>query len=267
MVRPFLAAVAALVFGALPVRAEALAEVAVAGTRFVVTTTTGRVLWQSELPGLVFSIGDGSGAQRKIRIDGVSRDGRDAAGEVMLYALSEWDRAGGGWRPLCEADPDGQRLGFPLAGSFDADMRYHPGAGRFLITCTGGAEAKCVRFGYKPWGTAPGGEPLLPYYQACVRLVRADYGGDGQGHTRNGTLIDLFDRIGIQRDETAPDMSFEAVWGPDGAVCVRHTRLPDDPPLQEIATRWPRLAGHVGEACDETVRGLLFTRSRTPTAP
>jgi ADYC domain len=41
-------------------------------------------------------------------------------------------------------------------------------------------------------------------------LVRADYCGDGIGHTRNGTPIDLFDRIGIQPDEAAPGMTFES---------------------------------------------------------
>ncbi len=92
-------------------------------------------------------------------------------------------------------------------------------AGRFFITCTGGAEGKCVRFGYKPWRQVPRAS-LAPYYQTCVRLVRADYCGDGTGHTRNGTPIDIFDKIGIQRDEAAPGLTFEAAWGPDGAVCV-----------------------------------------------
>jgi ADYC domain len=82
--------------------------------------------------------------------------------------------------------------------------------GRLLITCTGDAEGKCVRFGYKPWGHAADGTPLAPYYQACVRLVRADYCGDGVGHTRNGMPIDIFDRIGVQRDEPGPHMSLEA---------------------------------------------------------
>jgi hypothetical protein len=36
--------------------------------------------------------------------------------------------------------------------------------------------------GYKPWGHAPEGTSLAAYYQTCVRLVRADYCGDGVGH-------------------------------------------------------------------------------------
>lgn len=69
------------------------------------------------------------------------------------------------------------------------------------------------------------GVSLALYYQACVRMMRADYCGDGVGHTRNGTPIDLFDRIGVQRDEPAEGMTLEAAWGPEGAVCISHTRL------------------------------------------
>ena len=247
------------------------------GTAFRVTLPDGRVLAQEQLPGTVLTLGDGSGKQRRIRIDAVEHDPRDPAGEVMLYTLFEPDPATGRWRNACNPDPDGRRLGFPLAGAFTPDGRYiagptaSPGAtpgatpgaapGRILITCTGGAEGKCVRFGYKPWRTLPDGTSLKPYYQACVRLVRADYGGDGVGHTRNGTPIDLFDRIGIQRDEPGPGMTLEAAFGPDGAVCVAHPRLPDLTSLDALARHYPRLTGHLGVACDEHASALLFVRS------
>ena len=55
---------------------------------------------------------------------------------------------------------------------------------------------KCVRIGYKPWREVRG-ESLWDYHQTCVRAVRADYGGDGTGYTRNGTLVDISDRLGI----------------------------------------------------------------------
>ncbi len=167
----------------------------------------------------------------------------------------------GEWRNLCGPDPDGRRLGFPLAGAFTPDGRHVAIPGRFLITCTGGAEGKCIRFGYKPWRKGPDGASLEPYYQACVRLVRADYCGDGIGHTRNGTPIDLFDTIGIQSDEVAPGMTLEAAWGADGAVCVRHTRLKDVLDLSTLAAQCPRLAGVIGKACDEATPALLFNRS------
>jgi hypothetical protein len=226
-------------------------------------------LAQDQLPGAVLTLGDGSGVQRRIHIDAVEHDPRDPQGEVLLYTFSEPDNVTGQWRNACNPDPDGRRLGFPLAGAFTPDGRYvaSPGAfgaavaGRILIACTGGAEGKCVRFGYKPWRTLPDGTSLGPYYQACVRLVRADYGGDGVGHTRNGTPIDLFDRIGIQRDETAPGMTLEAAFDPDGAVCVAHPRLPDLTSVDALARLYPRLAGHLGADCDERVSALLFVRS------
>ena len=74
------------------------------------------------------------------------------------------------------------------------------------------------------------------------------------GTRKTVTPIDLYDKIGIQRDEVVPDMSFEAAWGPDGAVCVRHTRLKD----VALIERCPRLAGRVGEQCEETIPASLF---------
>ena len=148
-----------------------------------------------------------------------------------------------------------------LAGAFTSDGRYEPTRGGILLTCTGGAEGKCIRFVYKPWGFGPNNISLAPYYQACVRLVRADYCGDGTGHTRDGTPIDLFDTIGIQRDEPAPGMTFEAAWRADGAVCVRHTRLPDVLDSAALAERCPRLAHSIGETCDEAAPALLCNRS------
>lgn len=235
--------------------------VEVEGTAFRITLSDGHVLGQEELPGIRLMMGDGSGQQRTVRIDAVEHDPKDLAGEIVLYALSEQDPLSGEWRNLCGADADGRRLGFPLAGAFTADGRHIEMPGRFLITCTGGAEGKCVRFGYKPWRQGPDGVSLLAYYQTCVRLVRADYCGDGIGHTRNGTPIDLFDRIGIQPDEAAPGMTFEAAWGPDGAVCVRHTRLKEALDATALVQQCPRVARIVGEKCDEATPALLFNRS------
>jgi hypothetical protein len=221
----------------------------------------GRLLSQDELPGAILTFGDGSGAQRQVRIDAVEHDARDKADEVILYTLAERDARSGEWRNTCDPDPDGRRLAFPLPGAFAPDGHYDPRHSVLLITCTGGAEGKCVRFGYKPWGSAPDGTSLEPYYQTCVRLVRADYCGDGVGHTRTGTPIDLFDQIGIQKDETAPGISLEAVFDPKGAVCVAHPRLPDIVSLDELLRECPRLAGHMGTPCTESVQGLLYVRS------
>jgi ADYC domain len=181
----------------------------------------------------------------------------------MLYGLSEQDPESGEWRNACLPDPDGRRLGFPLAGAFTADGRYQPAPTKLLITCTGGAEGKCVRFGYKPWGHAADGTPLLPYYQACVRLVRADYAGDGRGTTKNGQPIDIYDGLGLQAPAGAYE--FEAGFAPEGATCVRHVRVKESATLASVEASAPRLAGRTGAVCDEALAraqgAMLFVGS------
>jgi hypothetical protein len=71
------------------------------------------------------------------------------------------------------------------------------------------ATVKCARLGYT-------GHPEL--MGACVRAMRADYCGDGAAHAVTGTLINLYDRQGIQRDKA--DWQPEAEWTARGASCV-----------------------------------------------
>jgi hypothetical protein len=146
----------------------------------------------------------------------------------------------------------------PLAGRLTSDGRYDAAPAKLLLSCTSAAEAKCVRFGYKPWRRAPDRSPLAPYYQAGVRMVRAGHCGDGVGYTRKGTPIDLFDRIGVPRDEPSKGMTFEAAWGPDAAVCVRHTRLSDVLSRSQLAALCPE---RLAFSCDETTPAFLYDRS------
>jgi ADYC domain len=135
----------------------------------------------------------------------------------------------------------------------------------FTITCTGGAQGKCVRFGYHPWERMPDGTPMRSVYNTCVRLVRADYAGDGHGTTRNGQPIDIYDAIAIQSPANDPRYEFEAGWSPAGTVCVRHVRVKENTTLPRIQASSPRLAGRVGDVCTEAfarVAGAtLFVRS------
>ena len=94
----------------------------------------------------------------------------------------------GRWRYLYRAiDRDGALV--------DVMLSEHRDQNAFALICTGGAIGKCVRWGYKPWRSGPDGVALWDYHQACVRMVRADYGGDGVGHTRDNTPVDVFDRL------------------------------------------------------------------------
>lgn len=181
--------------------------------------------------------------------------------------LTSWTTTADTDTPLCNPGPDGLQAGFPIAGRAGPDgMLIEAGPDAFELICTSGAQGKCVRFGYHPWEKAPDGTPMRDYFNACVRMLRADYCGDGRGWTREGMLIDLWDHGGIQKDDvnTNPTFSFEAGWGPKGAVCVAHTRVPENITLDRLKAVCPRLAAI--STCDETsarVAGaLLFNRSR-----
>lgn len=87
------------------------------------------------------------------------------------------------------------------------------------FACKDGALAKCVLFGYRPWATV-NGVSLADHHQACTRMVRADYCGDGQAHTALGTPIHVLDQLGIQTPAANTSYVVEAEWGPNGAVCL-----------------------------------------------
>jgi hypothetical protein len=250
-------ALALVVFLVLPARPdeparEAFPKLRVVGTQFHLTTAEGRVLVGSDLIGAVLMVGDATGDQLPVRIEAVRPDPRDPSGETTLYTFAVEDPLTGAWHNPCTPDADGLTMGFPLSGIWTSTGEHLPSEDAFSLTCTSGASAKCVRMGYKPWKTAKDGTPLWDYHQACVRMVRADYCGNGAGHTREGLQIDVYDRLDIQTADPAPTMSFEAAWGPDGAVCVHKVRVPEAASLDALVHACPqRLAGKTGTYCTE----------------
>jgi hypothetical protein len=229
-------------------------RMAVEGTEFVVTLGDGRVMRSRDLAGTVLDVRF-AGQPMRLRIAAVEPDPQDRTGTVWLHTL-ETPAADGGWRNFCTAGPDGRRQGFPLAGGPDG----------VELSCTAGAIAKCVRFGYRRWTATADGTALAPLHAACVRMVRADYGGAGRPWTKDGMHIDLYDDRGVQRPDNGPDDVFEAGWGPGGAVCVHHVRVSDNVTLAELEALYPALRGRTGAICiEEFARAhgaLVFNRSR-----
>ena len=241
------------------------------GTNFVVSLSDGQVLRSRDLVGATLNIVTGGGGALRLRIDAVEADPGDAArgsavsNEVLLHSFS-FQTPEGEWRNLCEPGPDGRRQGFPIAGRAAKDATIAPAeAGVFELTCTGGGQGKCVRFGYRPWEKQPDGGSTWSLYNACVRLVRADYSGDGKGTTRNGQPIDIYDFFGVQKKADDPSHDFEAGWSPQGAVCVRHVRVKENTSLAALEDSAQRLKGRTGAICTEEFArangALLFNRS------
>ena len=231
------------------------------GAGLLVTLRDGSTLAGEALIGVEVRLGGGD-ATYVIRIDDVAPDPHAHDQSVMLYDVAVQDAASGRWDKPCEADPYGRPTAIPVPGFWDDDGTFVRGRpGEFSFACTAGAQGKCVRFGYLPWASAPNGDSLAPYHAACVRMVRADYCGDGVPRTVPGVTIQMFDRAGVHQPPDAGYGAFEALWGADGAVCLARARGPEFP-LEEIPRACPRLTAVPPAACTEgaidTLPGALL---------
>ncbi|MEJ7604285.1 MAG: ADYC domain-containing protein, partial [Kofleriaceae bacterium] len=157
-----------------------------------------------------------SGATLPLRIDTAIR-GTGTNTDVGMYGISY--QTSSGWQPLCGVDSAGAKiLAVSTAGTWNMGAGV-TGGGSFTASttqqtfaCRGKAIAKCVELGYKTW------TGRTTHLVSCTRLLRGDYCGNGQPYTVDGTLLNLYDNVGIQAD--AADWVKEAEWTPTGAKCI-----------------------------------------------
>ena len=171
-----------------------------------------------------------------LRIDGPSAlvDAQGLPRGIDTYEV--WASTDVGWEPMF-VEPSGAPLAsIPLAGEWEtseAAMGTSAGGmwrdeGRITFGARGFVLAKCVELGYRPWGAVPS-----DLHRACVRMLRADYCGDGRTWTADGTMLNVYDASGIQARETSSPYpadptwrwSLEAEWTQDGAVCLDDYRI------------------------------------------
>ncbi len=145
-----------------------------------------------------------------------------SAGRRIPIAITSVTRTGGSERIALAANgwtvcaPGNEGMFVP--GSWDESGAHRAERGALTYSCMDGVIAKCVDWGYAPWTV---GSEL---HATCTRLARADYCGDGRSWTMNGTMIDVYDTLGVQTTVHDPDFRFEAAWSEDGAVCVNAAR-------------------------------------------
>ena len=177
---------------------------------------------------------------------------------LSAYSPSHYEWVGfskrlvlGSWQPLC---PNGARA-VVTAGRWRIGQRADgllldlghdetvDTSGLATFSCEDtGPIAKCVYAGYKPWKTwsrwywrydgitnqwqwVSKTDSGLDYLRACVRMVRADYCGNGESNTVNGTWIDPIDRMGVVGGYQSLAWGTEAEWSTDGASCVSTARI------------------------------------------
>lgn len=151
--------------------------------------------------------------------------------ELRWYHLQYWDDVSQSWEnPCVGSDNVPVPRALALRDVWDGTGARHASTTLFTFACENGVVAKCVGWGYKPWGQR-NGKSLADYHQACTRMARADYCGNGKSHTKDGTGIDMYDDLGIQTRMTKAvggvdpsKMSFEAAWTTDGAYCLDRAR-------------------------------------------
>jgi hypothetical protein len=156
--------------------------------------------------------------------------------QLLNYTVRYW--GGSSWRSLCGEAAGAPVQALALHGRWDLSSGTSTGGdyidelGLFTFACHGAALAKCVTLGYKPWQTMTECTsmecrevPMRALHQACTRMIRADYCGDGTPHTRTGVPINVWDALNVQqRADTQGAWLKDAEWSSEGAVCIEHLR-------------------------------------------
>ena len=159
---------------------------------------------------------DGFGNNNKVKIANVTQSGLQPS--VYFYSLLA-ETSPSVFETVCRDGYGTPTEAIPLPKAYDPDTAVRLSVSDGLTwACRGAALAKAVEWGYVPW-VSPEMEDA---HQAAMRMIRADYCGDGVTHTTNGNPIDVSDKWGIQTPDTT--WPIEAKWGPDGAVCVSGPR-------------------------------------------
>lgn len=179
-------------------------------------------LADDSLIGQIIEMYDNEGGSLPVRIDRIDQDDSPGNDDVFLYTLSAFNVDEGAWQNVCTTDSKGQAHAIVMQGAWDAQGRYQSSS-EISFGCSSGVLAKCIRWGYKPWLDSSD-LPMRQLHQACTRLVRADYCGDGRPHTQDGTAINLFDVYGIQTRDVVDGMQFEAAWNEAGAIAINQGR-------------------------------------------
>lgn len=243
---------------------EAVSSASLDGSLITLVTKSGKIVSGTNLSGAKIPVTMADGSSAKLYIDSVNQDTDPS---IWLYMVTVQPS---GSKKLALCPPIGgvgdPAPAIPISGRYDATSgAYTADSSIFTFACINAALGKCALWGYKPWaskqecGTDGTCQPqsLIPWHQACVRMVRADYCGDGVPHTRNGTQINIWDNLGIQLQTPNTGWALEAEWTPTGAACINHTRWSKADPnsalsdLDYIRANCPmRLAANNPEACD-----------------
>ena len=148
-----------------------------------------------------------------------------------MYEIQYQSRILKQWKNVCQRDSSNKEIAHLIDSAFVENVA----SDRIAVACTSGALGKCIDWGYPPWKSY-NGVPLKRYHQACVRMVRADYLGDGNSFTREGVPIAFTDALGIRKLDVSVEMRFEATWDEHGVRRLVRPRFRDLLPVGRPST-------------------------------
>jgi hypothetical protein len=205
----------------------------------------GRLVAPSAPKGVVGTVFQGAASDGKpveVAVCGAEATAEDPT--QVWYRLELFNEVSQTWENPCietEQVPVPRALAVP--GVWDESGAKRAVKGKFTFACENGAIAKCVNWGYAPWGKKEG-KSLAEVHQACTRMARADYCGDGRSHTKENTPIDMYDGMQVLTRTTesssfwdVKQASFEAAWSEEGATCLSRTR--DGRAVEEVLAECP----------------------------
>ena len=160
-----------------------------------------------------------------------------AQGGVPLYTF--WYGQAGESVSTCASQYVNDHHGTGAVFFRDLSVDDHSGevvheSDRLYIACTKGAVGKAAaKWGYWPSEMDPFTQPGdgRTSFETAVRVVRADYCGDGVSWTLPGTKLEVFDSLvhtstTDTAHDTQPERSvIEAVWDAGGALCLDYPRI------------------------------------------
>ena len=215
------------------------------GTDFVGVVEDDGV-WQErsgeQLIGMVFSLEldvEGESVPLDLMIEDRYVDIDSGFDDIQLYELRVRVAGSDDWIDPCQDEDGVGHPAIPLQNYWDTESGDRiDDADVISWSCTTGVLAHCVQWGYRPWAEAEDCKKkdkkgkwkkckdvsLRDHHQACTRMARADYCGDGDTWTITGTQIDIWDNLEPQLQARAGDWDIEAEWTPEGAWCLSDIR-------------------------------------------
>lgn len=198
------------------------------------------ILSGSQMLGATFQVVAGDTASVTLEIteyDDTVLSWSDSGGQITAYKATYFDTQGV-MRALCPAtDPDNQWFTLIAGERYDSGVNDVIAAPHSVtIACVGEAVAKMKLMDFHPNGNR---QASAEERQATLRMITADYCGNGHSFTVNGTQVAWRDAAG-QVEPVVKENVLEALWDANGAICLNKPRYASIADVEDVCGAIPQ---------------------------